>query len=121
MAKLKVLVAEDDPTMVKLLKTLLKMEGFDVIAPDADQDVVKAVHAQCPDILLMDVHLSNQNGLEILDSIRKSADGCDARIIMISGLNVKDECLKRGADGFLLKPFMPDDLIQMLKGNTKLS
>jgi CheY-like chemotaxis protein len=40
---------------------------------------------------------------------------------MISGLNVKEECLKRGADGFLLKPFMPDDLIQMLKGNTKLS
>ena len=121
MAKLKVLVAEDDPTMVNLLKTLLKMEGFDVIAPDADQDVVKAVNDHCPDILLMDVHLSNQNGLDILDSIRKSTDGCDARVIMISGLNVKDECLKRGADGFLLKPFMPDDLIQMIKGNTKLS
>ena len=85
MAKLKVLVAEDDPTMVNLLKTLLKMEGFQVIAPDADQDVLKAVYDHCPDILLMDVHLSNQNGLEILDSIRKSADGCDPRIIMISG------------------------------------
>ena len=121
MSKLKVLVAEDDPTMVNLLKTLLKMEGFQVIAPAADQDVLKAVRDHCPDILLMDVHLSNQNGLEILDSIRKSKDGCDARIIMISGFDVKDECLKRGADGFLLKPFMPDDLIQMIKGNTNLS
>jgi DNA-binding response OmpR family regulator len=121
MAKLKVLVAEDDPTMVNLLKTLLKMEGFEVIAPDADQDVVKAVHDHCPDILLLDVHLAHQNGLEILDSIHKSENGCNARIIMTSGLNVKDECMKRGADGFLLKPFMPDDLIQMLKGNTKLS
>jgi DNA-binding response OmpR family regulator len=121
MSKLRVLVAEDDPTMVNLLNTLLEMEGFDVLALDADEDVVEAFSDHCPDILLMDVHLSNQNGLEILDSIRKSADGCDARIIMISGLNVKEECLKRGADGFLLKPFMPDDLIQMLKGNTKLS
>jgi DNA-binding response OmpR family regulator len=121
MAKLKVLVAEDDPTMVNLLKTLLKMEGFEVIAPDADQDVVKAVHDHCPDILLLDVHLAHQNVLDILDSIHKSENGCNARIIMTSGLNVKDECMKRGADGFLLKPFMPDDLIQMLKGNTKLS
>jgi len=121
MAKLKVLVAEDDLTMVNLLKTLLKMEGFDVLALNGDQDVLKAFKDHCPDILLMDVHLLNQNGLEILDSIRKSADGCEARIVMISGLNVKEECIKRGADGFLLKPFMPDDLIQMLKGNTKLS
>ncbi len=121
MAKLKVLVAEDDLTMVNLLKTLLKMEGFDVLALDADQDVLKGFNDHCPDVLLMDVHLAHQNGLDILDSIRKSADGCDARIVMTSGLNVKDECMKRGADGFLLKPFMPDDLIQMIKGNTKLS
>ena len=39
MSKLKVLVAEDDPTMVNLLNTLLEMEGFDVLALDADEDV----------------------------------------------------------------------------------
>jgi CheY-like chemotaxis protein len=121
MAKLKVMLAEDDLTMIKLLQTLLKMEGFDVIVLDAGDDVVKAVSDNCPDVLLMDVHLSNQNGLEILNSIRQSTDVCDARVIMTSGLNLKDECLKRGANGFLLKPFMPDDLIQMLKGNTDLS
>jgi CheY-like chemotaxis protein len=116
MAKLKVLVAEDDPTMVNLLKTLLKMEGFNVIALNGDENVVKAFGDHCPDVLLMDVHLSRQNGLEILDSIRASPGGCNARIIMTSGLDVKDDCMKRGADGFILKPFMPDDLIQMLKG-----
>ena len=116
MAKLKVMLAEDDLTMVNLLKTLLKMEGFSVLALDADENVVKAFSDHCPDVLLMDVHLSHQNGLEILDSIRASADGCDARIIMTSGLDVKDDCMKRGADGFILKPFMPDDLIKMLKG-----
>ena len=121
MAKLKVLVAEDDLTMVNLLKTLLKMEGFDIIAVDANDDVVEAFGKNCPDVLLLDVHLAHQNGLEILDSIRKSENGRHARIIMTSGLNVKDECMKRGADGFLLKPFMPDDLIRMLKGNIKLS
>lgn len=110
------MVVEDDLTMVNLLKTLLKMEGFDVIALDADADVVKTISSNCPDVLLMDVNLVHQNGLDILDSIRASDHSCRARIIMISGLDLENECLKRGADGFLLKPFMPDDLIRMLKG-----
>lgn len=111
----KVMLAEDDHTMVSLLKTLLRMDGFDVIAIDADDDVPAAVARVCPDVLLMDVHLSNQNGLEILDVIRDSKNICDVRVIMISGLNLKDECLKRGANDFLLKPFMPGDLIAKLK------
>ena len=110
------MVVEDDLTMVNLLKTLLKMEGFEVVALDADSDVVKAVRANCPDVLLMDVHLVQQNGLDILDSMRRTDQACQARIVMISGSNLQEECLKHGADGFLLKPFMPDDLIQMLKG-----
>ena len=116
MAKLRVMLAEDDPTMINLLKTLLTMEGFDILALGADDDVVNAVVEKCPDVLLMDVHLSHQNGLEILDLIRKMVNACKVRIIMTSGLNVEEECMRRGADGFLLKPFMPDELIQILKG-----
>ena len=111
MAKLRVMVAEDDLTMVNLLKTLLKMEGFEVLALDGDEDIVKAVGDHHPDVLLMDVHLSNQNGLDILDLIRKSPEARDVRVIMTSGLNLKEDCIRRGANGFLLKPFMPDDLI----------
>ncbi|HEX2698266.1 MAG TPA: response regulator [Anaerolineales bacterium] len=110
----KIMLAEDDVTMVGLLKTLLKMDGFDVVALEADADVPTAVKRDSPDVLLMDVHLSRQNGLKILDSIRK-ADGIrNLRIIMISGMNLKDECLQHGADGFLLKPFMPDELMKMI-------
>jgi two-component system KDP operon response regulator KdpE len=115
----KVMVAEDDPTMVGLLKTLLRMDGFEVIALDADADVPAAVRRDRPDVLLLDVHLSKQNGLEILDAIRGSDKAHHIRVIMISGLNLKEDCLRRGADDFLLKPFMPDDLIKKLKLNVK--
>lgn len=110
----KVMLAEDDLTMVSLLKTLLKMDGFEVVALDADDDVPAALKQERPDVLLLDVHLSNQNGLEILDVIRSSELTSHARVVMISGSNLKDECMKHGADGFLLKPFMPDDLIKLL-------
>ena len=101
--------------MISLLKTLLKMEGFEVVALDVNSDVPAAVQREMPDSVLMDVHLGGQNGLQILESIRKNRDLASVRVVMTSGLNMKDECLSRGASAFLLKPFMPDDLISVLK------
>jgi DNA-binding response OmpR family regulator len=115
MAKVKIMLAEDDLTMVSLLKTLLKMEGFDVVAMHPDDDIPAAVLRENPDILLLDLHLSGQSGLDILDALRHSEATVDTRVVMSSGADVKEECLRRGANGFLMKPYMPDDLIVMLK------
>lgn len=115
MSKPKILLAEDDITMVSLLKTLLKMEGFDVIALQADADVPAAVRDENPDVILLDVHLGPQSGLDILDCIYSSQDTITTRVVMSSGSNVKEECMRRGAFGFLLKPYMPDELITLLK------
>ena len=111
----KILLAEDDPTMVSLLKTLLTMEGFEVVALASDSDVPAAILREKPDVLFMDVHLGPQSGMNIVESIRKNPELSGLRVVMTSGLNVKDECLSRGANHFLLKPFMPDDLIKVLK------
>jgi len=111
----KILLAEDDATMVSLLKTLLKMEGYDVIALDASSDVAAAVQREKPDALFMDVHLGGQSGMKILEKIRNNHDTVNVRVIMTSGMNMKDECLNGGANAFLLKPFMPDDLLSALK------
>lgn len=119
MAKAKILLAEDDATMVSLLKTLLKLEGFDAVALSGDADVPAAVRAQNPDVLLLDVHLLHQNGLAILQELRNSPDTARVRVLMSSGANVQEECMNAGANGFLLKPYMPDDLIALLKKTLK--
>ena len=111
----KILLAEDDATMVSLLKTLLKMEGYEVLALDADTDIAAAVQREKPHALFMDVHLGEQSGMKVLESIRKNQDTANVRVVMTSGLNMKEECMRHGADAFLLKPFMPDDLISALK------
>jgi DNA-binding response OmpR family regulator len=115
MSKPKVLLAEDDFTMVSLLTTLLKMEGYTVVALAADANVVEAVRAQKPDVLLMDVYLFSQSGLDILEQLRNSEDTSRVRVLMSSGANVREECMNRGADGFLMKPYMPDDLFAQLR------
>jgi CheY-like chemotaxis protein len=111
----KLLLAEDDPTMVSLLSTLLKMEGFEVVVAGANADVPSEVKKENPDFMLMDVHIGIQNGLDILKAIRQDTANARIKIVMASGYNVKDECLAGGANHFLLKPFMPDDLLKLLK------
>jgi len=111
----KILLAEDDATMVSLLKTLLTMEGFEVLAVDVKSDVPAAVKREKPDALFMDVHLGGQSGMEVLEAIRKNQDLANLRVVMTSGLDMQEESIRRGANAFLLKPFMPDDLIKLLK------
>lgn len=111
----KILLAEDDKTMVSLLKTLLTMEGFDVLGLDVNADVPAAVLREKPDALFMDVHLGEQSGMQILQEIRSNKDLENVRVVMTSGLDVREQCIQNGANAFLLKPFMPDDLLRVLR------
>ncbi len=115
----KIILAEDDSTMVRLLTTLLTLEGFEVRALDPDADVAAAVQRERPDLLVLDFLLAKQSGLDILDTIRRSEGEERLCVIMISGLNVREECLSRGADHFLLKPFMPNELLTLLHARVK--
>jgi DNA-binding response OmpR family regulator len=113
----KILLAEDDHTMIALLQTLLKMEGFEVSVADVDEDIPALILRDKPDVVFMDVHLGQHSGMEVVESIRNNPQLADLRIIMTSGLNVRDECIRRGANDFLPKPFMPDDLLTLLRTN----
>lgn len=112
--KVKILLAEDDLTMRGLLKTLLEIEGFDVLLSDASGDnIPELIKTTQPNFLLLDYHLRGVSGLDILRSIQNIAQL--PIILMTSGEDRRDQCLEAGADGFILKPYMPDELINWLR------
>jgi DNA-binding response OmpR family regulator len=106
----RVVLAEDDRTMVRLLSTLLRLEGFEVQAVGDGENVEAAIERLAPEMLVLDMVLPNRTGLEILERIRSTEVGSRLYILMISGLDVRELCLKGGANDFLLKPFMPEEL-----------
>jgi CheY-like chemotaxis protein len=114
----KILLAEDDPTMVSLLKMLLGLEGYLAvnITPE-NQDIIQLTRDEHPDLILMDVHLGDQNGLEVVRELRKLKDIKRIKVIMTSGMNLKDDCQKAGADDFVLKPYMPDELLKKIRNS----
>ena len=109
----KVLLADDDFTMVSLLKTLLRMEGYEVATlMDQKGDVMDIIRREKPDILMIDVFLGEHDGREIVGAIRLQPDLKDIKIVMVSGIDMMEECLAAGANDFLLKPYMPEQLLE---------
>lgn len=114
---LKVMLIEDDQTMVSLLTTLLNLEGFIVNAPANNHmdGYLDAILEERPQVALVDVNLRTGNGLDLVREIRKTPEICDTHLLMYSGLYLEKECLQAGADGFIQKPFMPDELINIIR------
>jgi DNA-binding response OmpR family regulator len=117
---MKVMLVEDDRTMRAILKTLLELERFTVAAwnGQAGEDILAQIRAESPEVILLDVHLRSTSGLDILRQIRSDTIIGGMRVLMTSGMDLKDQCLEAGADGFLLKPYMPDDLIKLIRAQT---
>ncbi len=116
----RVFLAEDDPTMIRLLETLLKIEGFEVVSIDlSNNDLLSSLRADIPQALVLDVNLPNQSGMEVIKAMRREEIFKNTRVVMASGMSLKEECLASGADDFLLKPYMPDDLINILQRYTQ--
>lgn len=110
----KVLLADDDKTMLKLLTTLLELEGDESIAVTRPEKIVPAARRECPDIILMDVHLIGGNTLEALQNLKSNPELQHIPILMISGMDVEEQCRRMGADDFILKPFRPSELLRRL-------
>ena len=114
----KILIIDDDQTMLELLQTLLDLEGFQVSTLEVNaslSETVEEIKAIQPSLILCDVFLRDLNGLELLKMIRQQTDLDHVRILMSSGMDFSHQCFQEKADGFIVKPYMPDDLIHKIQ------
>lgn len=110
-----IFILEDEPALLQLLDELLTIEGFATRKPGANENWLQDLRAQRPAAVLMDVNLNGANGLDLLGKIRADEELKDLVVVLSSGQDYREEALQRGADGFLMKPYLPDDLVNILK------
>ncbi len=114
----KLMLVDDDASVVGLLRTLLELDGFNVeLATDPDR-VLDRIKAERPDLVVMDVFLSRVDGVELLREVRATPEIAEIPVIMTSGMDVSDRCMDAGANGFALKPYDPPELIGMIRRHT---
>jgi CheY-like chemotaxis protein len=111
----KVMVVDDDRTMVTLLRTLLELDGYQVVQPKNAASVLESIAAERPDLVLMDVFLKGHDGIDLVRGLRKLPGLAQTPVVMTSGMDVSEQSLAAGANSFMLKPYDPDVLLQTIR------
>lgn len=118
---MRLLVADDDPQLVRALRITLAAHGYDVLAaPDGDAAIAAAAQAR-PDIILLDLGMPQLDGIQVIQALR---GWTNVPILVVSGRTGsadKVEALDAGADDFVTKPFQMDELLARLRALSRRS
>ena len=114
--KKNILIAEDDRAIIEVVKIILENEGYIVTATDREEAIYEALKDHSPDLILLDIWLSGEDGGEIAKFLKQNEETKDIPIIIMSANNETEKITKdAGANDFLLKPFNIDDLLYIVK------
>ena len=110
----KVLVIDDDPVIVELLRVNFEIEGFGVVvAGDGPEGLLRA-KADQPDVILSDIMMPRMDGLEVVSKLKQDPATRAIPVILLSAKAQNAEVqqgLEAGADDYVTKPFDPLELI----------
>lgn len=113
---MQVLLVEDDASLARGLKTILKNDGFTVNHLTEGQQAVNSVALMEPDIVILDLGLPDMDGNEVLKQIRRKNVELPVLILTArDSLEDKVTGLDNGADDYLAKPFEIDELLARLR------
>lgn len=114
----KVLIVEDEPDILQLVKLYLEKEGFHVSTAATGTAALKQVKTERPDLVVLDLMLPELDGLEVCKRIRSGADTARLPIIMLTAKAEESDTvigLELGADDYVTKPFSPKALVARVK------
>ncbi|MDQ6927823.1 MAG: response regulator [Actinomycetota bacterium] len=110
----KVLVVDDDPVILELLRLNFELEGFEVVsACDGRAGFDRAV-AEAPDLVISDIMMPNVDGLQMLQQLRADPGTAELPVLLLSAKAQHNEVqrgLDLGADDYVTKPFDPLELL----------
>jgi CheY-like chemotaxis protein len=102
------LLADDSPTIQKVINLTFADEGIDVIAVSDGNAAIQQLRELKPDLVMADVHMPGLNGYQICERIRQNAELSNVPVILLVGSFEpfdEEEAIRVGADDFLMKPF----------------
>jgi len=102
-----ILVVDDDPTFLHLVRGLLERDGHEVVQATDAEGALAAVEQGAPDLIVLDIEMPGMSGLELLSRLRPRVG---APVIVVSGREAESErvlAFDLGADDYVVKPFLP--------------
>ncbi|MGI8522621.1 MAG: response regulator [Nocardioides sp.] len=115
-SEIKVLILDDDEDIRELMVMTLERAGFDVVgATDDPEEALRINLARQPHLLLLDLHMPEVNGLEILPFFKEDTPG--VRVVVVSGIAatyMTEAAMQAGANAFIVKGVSPRSIVAHL-------
>lgn len=112
--KAKVLLCDDDPLMLELLSYRLNSRGYDVVTAADGAMALSQVSVERPALVVLDAMMPHTDGFEVLARIKADPELADTPVIMLTARKSEQDivsALEKGADDYLSKPFIPEELL----------
>lgn len=118
---MKVLVADDEVNMRKVLKAMLQIEGHEVLVAEDGEIALNLIRDHEPDLVITDIRMPRRDGLSLLDIVRKEFP--DLLVVLITAHGTVDtavQALRRGAFDYILKPFDQAEIKSVVQKAAKM-
>jgi len=103
------MIVEDDPLISRLMRLLLRVDGFETCSAVDGQVALDEVDHCKPDAIVLDMHMPVMDGREFFHELRRR--GTETPVLIVSADNAAADARELHAQGYLAKPFDPDDLV----------
>jgi len=116
-----ILVVEDSPTEMQMVKTALQNKGYEVITAANGEEGLEKVRHQLPSLVVLDVVLPGRNGFQVCRDLKSSPDTKNVPVILLTSKTQESDRfwgMKQGADAYLTKPWREDELLAVVAKHT---
>lgn len=114
----KILIVEDDPDQVEALSFRLRQQGYSVFNALNGADGIQRAQDEHPDLVLLDLSLPDQEGLDVCAKLADDPDTCGTPVIVVSGQgrpNIVRETRAAGCEFYVRKPYDPNALLTLIE------
>src|SRR3972149_4266963 len=119
MAQQKILVADDDIHVVRLLQVNLEKAGFLVLSAKDGLETMEKVKQEQPACIVLDIMMPGMDGIEVLRKLKQDQTTRRIPVVMLTAKDTDKDIFtgwREGAEAYLCKPFDPDEVVIMVKG-----
>jgi twitching motility two-component system response regulator PilH len=114
----KVLIVDDSPSQVQLIKSLLEPEGYWPVGLNDPKRIEELISSERPSLILLDVVMPGRNGFQVCRELKSSAEFSTIPVILVTSKDTASDRYwgeQQGADGYVTKPFTREELLRAVR------
>jgi DNA-binding NarL/FixJ family response regulator len=118
----RLLLIDDDPNLILLVKDYLEFRGYEVVTADNGIDALEVLDQETPDMIICDIMMPEMDGYTFVERVRQDSRNSWVPVLFLSAKGQSQDRVKglnKGADVYMVKPFEPEELVAQVESSLK--